>query len=1118
MGLLTRYKAFNRWQKIVLWTGLFLVFYTLFGFFILPRILQKISVDKLTNILERQVSISKITFNPYSLFLTIEELYIKEKNSDKTFFSFDKVMVNLQTSSIFRLGPVIREVRIDGLFFNATRYKDQTYNFSDLIPSKSTNLTKIKEKEHPKPFKPLNFSVSNIIFNNGKIIINDLPQNKTHFFSEMEIAIPFISNLDTHMDIFVTPHFSVNFNGSPITLEGETKPFLASQTTKMNLDLKGIDLKTYYDYIPFKTNMDLNSGTMDLFCSIEFSQLKDKEILPQLFLSGELRLFRLGINDLKANSVFKMDELSISIDQSEIMKGDINIKEVIVSSPNISLALGKLKGDSNPLNIYNLIPESNIDTKNPSKESTIAGTPKKPLPVKLNCGKIAINNALVTLKDVSDKKDVFSLQNFAVENIKLETEKQLVNIGKISALNGSLNVYRLIDNQLNIEALLPPQNSKTKPEPKPASDKEITPAWNVNVAKIEFNEFTIKADDLISKDKGQILLDNITLNSKGFSTVPETKTESSLSFNLNKDGKINISGNMGINPLAADVALSVDQIHLAKFQPFVAEYLNLIISDGKFSTSSQVSMVKSDKGPLKAKYQGAIDINDFHVVDSQKTKTLIKFRNLGIKDIDFNVSPMAASIKTLKIMEPIINVAIYSNGSLNFNEITKDTAQKEDTNEGNNQEDSSSIPIKIGQVIMEKGQVVFNDQSVTPNFKTILTQINANITGLSSEETIESNIKIKAMVNKHTPVEIKGKINPLKTDFFCDMIVACSDMDLGYLSPYAGKYAGYKIQKGKLSLDLKYLVDKRKINSTNDIFLDQFDFGEKVESEDAIKAPMRLAVSLLKDPMGRISLDIPVKGDLDDPKFSLGGIIIKVIVNLLVKAATAPFSLLGAMFGGGEDLNIIAFDAGSFDITSNGAQKVETLIKALTQRPGLNLEIAGYVSIDNDKSALVEKKLGQRLTEEKLRIMIEQGGQAIPIDEITLSDEEYDMYLNIVFNQTEEGIQLTNQINSKEAANKDDENETIDSNTTEDIEEVDTAIIRDQMINIIKKSIQVSDDELKQLASDRALIIKGAMLAKESIDPKRIFIVEAETLEPEPSGEDDKSKKIKSGSVIMTLK
>jgi uncharacterized protein DUF748 len=1117
MNLFTRYRAFSKWQKLIFFAVLFVILYTIFGFLILPKFVQKISVEKLSLALNRSVSINKITFNPYSLFLTIEGFDIREKNSEKTFFAFKKVMANLQTSSLFRFGPVVREVNIDGLFFNATRNKDQTYNFSDLIPDKTNAPDESLKEKDSKPEKPLRFSVSNIVLTNGIIIINDNTKDKTHRFTEMDLAIPFISNLNTHMDVFVTPHFSVNFNGSPITIKGETKPFVASQTTMMNLDLKGIDLKTYFDYLPLKTNMDLKSGTMDLYCSIEFSQHEESEALPQLFLSGQFNLFKLSVTDLKANPVFNMDELSISLGKSEVLKGFININDFIVSSPDISLSIN----DSNQLNLYDLLPDNDSGTKTQEEEAAS----KESLPIELNCKNIAIKDTLITLKDASEKKDIFSLESFTIENTKVVTKNNQVDIKKIYSNNGSLNVYRIADSRINFEGLLPLQKATDETE----QDLKAVPAWNANIANIDLEGFSVKANDLVAKGRGKISIEDIALNLKSFSTLPETNAETSLKFLINKDGKVSISGKTGINPISTDLDLSVDQIHLDKFQPFVTEHLNLIISDGRFSTSGKLSVLKPKDSPLKANYQGSLNIDALKTLDSQKVKKLMEFNKLAVTGINVNSSPVSASIETLNLKKPLINIAMYQDGSLNVNKILKTKAVNEDDEEQvalkktekDNKENDSQIPIKIGQVILENGQVAVNDKSVNPGFKTKLTKINAKITGLSSNETIQSDINMNALVNKHTPVEIKGKINPLKTDFFCDMIVACSDMDLGYLSPYAGKYAGYKIQKGKLSLDLKYLIDKRKIDSKNEVFLDQFDFGDEVDSEDAIKAPMKLAVSLLKDPGGRISLDIPVEGDLDDPEFSVGSIIVQVIVNLLKKAATAPFSLLGAMFGGGEDLNIIAFDPGSYTITSKGAHKIETLIKALTQRPGLNLEISGFVNIEQDRTAIITKKLEQQVKEEKLKSMLKHGTKPVPIDEIILSDKEYDIFLKTVFDQTDKEKEIKEQIRQKQIDSK---NEETDADKTEISENKDIEITSDQMISALKMDIQISDDDLRHLANERAIAIKGALLADENIKPERLFIVEAETLEPAESSdkseadEKDKSKSIEKGSVIMTLK
>ena len=1071
MNLFSKYKNLGKKQKYFLWAGIFFIFYTLFGFFILPQILHKIAVDKFSSALGRSVSIQKIKFNPYSLYLNVQNFNIKEKKSDATFFSFDNLFINIQINSIFNLGPVIKEIKIDGLFLNTIRYKNQKYNFSDLINQPSNKESHINEKDN-RQSKTLNFAVSNIILKNGKVIIHDQVKNKTHTFSKMEIGIPFISNSDTDMDIFVTPHFSVNFNGSPLAIKAKTKPFIKSKTTQMSLDFKNIDLKTYYDYIPLKTNMQLKHGSMDMSLSIGFSQVKDQKSLPEIFLSGTLGIYNLKIIDLKDNPVFKIDKFNISLDRSDILKGDINFNDISLISPNISLLLN----NSDQLNIYRLFSA-------PSKKDSVKPE-EKAMEFAINCKKFSIKNALVTLNDLKGKQDIFSLQNFVVKDAQADTKTRLINIKNISSTNANCNVFRIRDNRINFQALAP---SKSKGQTNLGSDQKDSDSWNIQISDMQIKKYSLLAKDIISKDKGLILIDNINLHTKMLSTLPKEKTKTDLSFNLNKKGNVDIAGEIEINPLKADLSLKVNKINLNEFQPFVDQYLNLVLSSGDFSSSGQITIKSLDKNQLKANYQGSLDIKNFLLVDNKRLKPVLKLKAIGIKGMDISLSPVAAKIQTIKIIKPLANIKTDSKGVINLTKIVKTSKSKKSP--------SSPVAIRINKMIIENGQVRFNDKSVKPNFKTKLTKINVKVLGLDSKEKIKSDINMDMIVNNHTPIKIKGKINPLKKDLFCDMDVKCSNMDLGYLTPYSGKFAGYKIQKGKLSLNLKYFIDKQKIDSKNNIFLDQFEFGEKVKSKDAINAPMNLAVSLLKDPMGKITLDLPVKGDLNDPQFSVGGIIVKMIINLLTKAATAPFSLLGAMFGGGEDLNIIAFDPGAFNITPLASKKVETLIKALTQRPGLNLEITGYVNLNKDKTALIDKKFNLVLKEEKLKSLIKQGSKDVDINHIILSesDEDYEIYLKSVFEKIE----------SKALENNDSE------------------ITPNQIIKAIKATIQVNEDELRELARARALTIKDAILNDKGIDPGRIFIVEAKTLEPGISknpGQKNKTKAIESGKVIMALK
>jgi hypothetical protein len=238
-------------------------------------------------------------------------------------------------------------------------------------------------------------------------------------------------------------------------------------------------------------------------------------------------------------------------------------------------------------------------------------------------------------------------------------------------------------------------------------------------------------------------------------------------------------------------------------------------------------------------------------------------------------------------------------------------------------------------------------------------EIGGRIGRISSREETQGDVDLRGKLDGYAPLEITGRINPLSRDLFVDLKASFKDMDLSPVTPYSGRYAGYAIEKGKLSFDLKYLIEKKKLESQNIVFIDQLTLGEKVESPQATKLPVSLAISLLKDRHGQIRLDIPVAGTLDDPEFSVWRIIVQVLVNILTKAATAPFALLGSLMGGGEEMSYVEFNAGSAAVGEANAKKLATLGKALKEGPGR--------SPDNPVSEKTEGAEAEREPEEGRR-------------------------------------------------------------------------------------------------------------------------------------------------------
>src|ERR1019366_2079948 len=283
--------------------------------------------------------------------------------------------------------------------------------------------------------------------------------------------------------------------------------------------------------------------------------------------------------------------------------------------------------------------------------------------------------------------------------------------------------------------------------------------------------------------------------------------------------------------------------------------------------------------------------------------------------------------------------------------------------------------------------------SMTPNVNLAIQSVNGTVAGLSTEEIQHAIVDLNAKVDGVGPGTITGTINPLNGAQTNELKISVKDMDLTPTSPYAGKFAGYRIAEGKLNLDLVYELVGKKLTSKNVITLDRFNFGEKVESADATHLPVRLAIAILKDRDGKIVLDVPIEGSLDDPKFRIGKVVTRASVNILEKVATSPFSLLGAAFGGGEELGFQDFAAGSAALTAADKSKLDTLVKGLVAHPALKLEIAGSIDPDGDHEGLQRAALDQEIRTRKWKKLNKSEQATNSVAQLVVSADDRAHYL-----------------------------------------------------------------------------------------------------------------------------
>jgi hypothetical protein len=284
------------------------------------------------------------------------------------------------------------------------------------------------------------------------------------------------------------------------------------------------------------------------------------------------------------------------------------------------------------------------------------------------------------------------------------------------------------------------------------------------------------------------------------------------------------------------------------------------------------------------------------------------------------------------------------------------------------------VDLSVDRTELVNGRVDFIDRFIRPNYAADLTELNGYLGRFESGSPAMAPVELRGRAARTALLEIRGAVNPTASPLMLDLSARATDLELAPLSPYGGKYVGYAIERGKLSVDLSYRIEADgKLEARNQIILNQLTFGERIESPSATSLPVRLALALLADRNGVIDVNLPVSGSINDPQFSVMGLVFRMIGNLLVKVVTAPFAWLAG--SDTRDLSQIAFDPGAARLQPPALQTLDQLFKALSDRPRLRMTITGAADHEAEAAALRAAGLDERL-QALLRREAARAGQA----------------------------------------------------------------------------------------------------------------------------------------------
>jgi hypothetical protein len=659
-----------------------------------------------------------------------------------------------------------------------------------------------------------------------------------------------------------------------------------------------------------------------------------------------------------------------------------------------------------------------------------------------------------------------------------------------------------------------------------AAFSQITNSFAATVRTLCVSNCTVQLEDLANPRPARLTLDEIAVNATNLSNLPLTNFTTALSLRWNTNGTLHSEINASLAPPSVDIHLAFANIELHPLDPYLDSRLSVFIIGSKLGMDGQIRLRVPNGSLPEVTFAGDAWLNDFNTVDGVLGEPLLKWDSVHISEINAGLNPPEVAIKTIGVDGFYARLIIETNRTINLlaamrmsstnapsNVATEvpDTKTKKSLLAGDTVISSNALaelPLKkfsVGSIVITNTSANFTDRSVAPNVNMAVDQISGTIAGISSEELQHADVNLHAKVDNVGPVEITGAINPFSKDQTNEIKIAVNDVDLTAASPYSGKFAGYRIAKGKLSMALAYHLHGRSLKSENVITLDQFTFGEKVNSPDATHLPVRLGIAVLKDRSGKIVLDVPIEGSLDDPQFRLHKVIVRAVWNVVEKAITSPFAVLGAMFGGkGEEISYQDFAAGSVDLTPASKAKLDVLVKALYERPGLQLEISGSVDTNADAGGLRAVVLEKELRAQKWQALRKADREATTPDQIVVTPEERPEFLKKLYaDGLAKGLILTGSapnamtVSQPTVARKTIERGASQLMAREPAPAATTPVAAqaassaaDPMELALLNSIQVGDDDFQMLGSQRAKAVREYILQSGKVEAGRLFLTE----------------------------
>lgn len=1031
--------------------GALFIAYTALGLFAAPGLVANLARDYVRDTLKLELVTGKIEINPLLLAVRIDDFKLSEPRGE-TLIGARSIYVNAQLwHSIWLRGASLDELDLLEPYVNARLRKDGTLNLLQLVPPEDQEDT-----------GETRWRIGTLGVHQARIDVHDdsRPTPFSTVFSPLNLSLSELSS---------RPNKQGNYNLHAETGEGEMLDWegsLALQPvrSKGTLTISGLRATTPWRYLQDELPIVVDDGRITISGHYE---LLAKEDVSLALRDGRILVEGLSLHQKADNplalALGKLDLNGVTLDwpAQTASFATLGLHELAVTEADRKTVLTGFS--SLQLNQGSYVPAR-------------AATPDN---IRLESVKLAN----LSLTDASESAPLFALPELVLNQLEASVTARKAHVGQIVLSKGDIDVRREADGSLNWATRLEnltrrlEQASAGTSEASTATPDAAAPAWLATLGELDLNGFRVDVEDRVPSPAVTTSLEDIGMRifPQADKTTPHT-LEGSL--RISTGGSTRFKGTFHEQPLSVVADLDLQGLSLPPFAPYATQFARFALESGSLDTTGRFNF-RQDKR-TQAEFTGRVAVRQFAANDLDQDERFLAWKALSIEGVRWQMEPGKLAIREIIAEQPFTRVIIDADRTINLVRVLEPDATPAPTTAtataaSKKEAASGSYPVSIDRIRMKNGAMLFADLTLRPQFATGIQSLNGDIKGFSTAPNAKASVSLNGRVDQYGKADITGSLSPLAGDQFTDIAVKFQNLELTTLTPYAAKFAGYRIDKGKLSMDLAYKINKRQLEATNKVVFNQLTLGEKVESPDAVKLPIKLALAIMKDKNGNIDLDLPVTGSLDDPQFKVGPLIWKAFVNMLTKVAAAPFNFIAGLVGGGEDMDSLPFRTGSATPEPEAATRLESLGKALAERPAIGVEIRGAFDPKADAQAIRAAKFDAALRKrnpdgERTRKVLEAMFKE------KLGTEALAQQRALSLRPAEES-----------ARNKDE------------LKVAENLYLKALEAELTAREV-VLEGDLRQMALERASHVRKTLVETHKIEESRVFLLEPETVQ----AQDDK--------------